>query len=163
MLPGANKSILSDDICCLLLSHCCFTPYIVIASDCFVRFLDSIKKHPLLIFSFLFYITLFLYHLLKNFCLSCFTNHCFSPLQKSLQSHGALDLNILYELSHCFLLFFQLVQFYLFWRRTGSKRQTNMLAFSVWIRTHCFQISYRCSLSWRSLKLLVNYHQNTVF
>lgn len=50
MLPGANKSILSDDICCLLLSHCYFSPYIVIASDCFVRFLDSIKKHPLLIF-----------------------------------------------------------------------------------------------------------------
>lgn len=54
MLPGANNTGLSDDICCLRLSCFCFSPDIVIESDCFVKFLDSIKKHPLLIFSFLF-------------------------------------------------------------------------------------------------------------
>lgn len=54
MLPGANNTDLSDDICCLLLSHFCFSPDIVIESDCSVNFLDSTKKHPLVIFSFLF-------------------------------------------------------------------------------------------------------------
>lgn len=54
MLPGANNTVLSDDICCLLLSHFCFSPDVVIESDCFVKFLDSIRKHPLLIFSWLF-------------------------------------------------------------------------------------------------------------
>lgn len=54
MLPGANNTGLSDDICCLLLSHFCISPDTVIESDCFVNFLDSTKKHLLLIFSFLF-------------------------------------------------------------------------------------------------------------
>lgn len=54
MLPGANSTVVSRDICCLLLPHFCFSPDTVIESDCFVKFLDSIKKHPLLIFSFPF-------------------------------------------------------------------------------------------------------------
>lgn len=53
MLPGANNTVLSDYICCLLLSYFCFFTDIVIESDYFVKFLDSIQKHPLLIFLFL--------------------------------------------------------------------------------------------------------------